>query len=99
MVNPELLEDLCYDAGTTRKEKAMEYVAKKRVNITKVIYEDSKNFELKAKVRGTGNNYDVYIKVQNNELEDLKCTCPDYQKNYAACKHIVAAMVEFDNNP
>ena len=29
MVNPELLEDLCYDAGTTRKEKAMEYVAKK----------------------------------------------------------------------
>ena len=99
MVNPELLEDLCYDAGTTRKEKAMEYVAKKRVNITKVIYEDNKNFELKAKVRGTGNNYDVYIKVQNNELEDLKCTCPDYQKNYAACKHIVAAMVEFDNNP
>ena len=99
MVNPELLEDLCYDAGTTRKEKAMEYVAKKRVNITKVIYEDNKNFELKAKVKGTGNNYDVYIKVQNNELEDLKCTCPDYQKNYAACKHIVAAMVEFDNNP
>ncbi len=99
MVNPELLEDLCYDAGTTRKEKAMEYVAKKRVNITKVIYEDNKNFELKANVKGTGNNYDVYIKVQNNELEDLKCTCPDYQKNYAACKHIVAAMVEFDNNP
>lgn len=99
MVNPVLLEDLCYDAGTTRKEKAMEYVAKKRVNITKVIYEDNKNFELKAKVKGTGNNYDVYIKVQNNELEDLKCTCPDYQKNYAACKHIVAAMVEFDNNP
>ena len=99
MVNPELLEDLCYDAGTTRKEKAMEYVAKKRVNITKVIYEDNKNFELKAKVKGTGNNYDVYIKVQNNELEDLKCTCPDYKKNYAACKHIVAAMVEFDNNP
>lgn len=99
MVNPELLEDLCYDAGTTRKEKAMEYVAKKRVNITKVIYEDNKNFELKAKVKGTGNNYNVYIKVQNNELEDLKCTCPDYQKNYAACKHIVAAMVEFDNNP
>lgn len=30
MVNPELLEDLCYDAGTTRKEKAMEYVAKKK---------------------------------------------------------------------
>ena len=78
MVNPELLEDLCYDAGTTRKEKAMEYVAKKRVNITKVIYEDNKNFELKAKVKGTGNNYDVYIKVQNNELEDLKCTCPDF---------------------
>lgn len=99
MVNPELLEDLCYDAGTSRKEKAMEYVAKKRVNITKVIYEDNKNFELKAKVKGTEDNYDVYIKVQNDELEDLRCTCPDYQKNYAACKHIVATMVEFNNNP
>ena len=99
MVNPELLEDLCYDAGTTRKEKAMEYVAKKRVNITKVIYEDNKNFEIKSRVKGDNDSYDVYIKVQNNELEDLRCDCPDYQKNYAACKHIVATMVEFDNNP
>ena len=99
MVNPELLEDLCFDAGTMRKEKAMEYVAKKRVNITKVIYEDNKNFELKAKVKGNEDEYDVYIKVQNNELEDLKCNCEDYHKNYAACKHIVATMVEFDNNP
>ena len=99
MVNPELLEDLCYDAGTTRKEKAMEYVAKKRVNITKVIYEDNKNFEIKSRVKGDNDSYDVYIKVQNNELEDLKCDCADYQKNYAACKHIVATMVEFNNNP
>ena len=99
MVNPELLEDLCYDAGTSRKEKAMEYVAKKRVNITKVVYEDSKNFEIKSKVKGSYDEYDVYIKVQNDELEDLKCGCPDYQKNYAACKHIVATMVEFNNNP
>ena len=99
MVNPELLEDLCYDAGTTRKEKAMEQVAKKRVNITKVIYEESKNFELKARVKGDSDSYDVYIKVQNNEFEDLKCDCEHYRKNYAACKHIVATMVEFDNNP
>ena len=99
MVNPELLEDLCCDAGATRKQKAMEYVARKKVNINKVIYEDNKNFELRAKVKGNLDTYDVYIKVQNNELEDLKCDCPDYQKNYAACKHIVATMVEFDNNP
>ena len=99
MVNPELLEDLCYDAGTTRKEKAMEYVAKKRVEITKVIYEDNNNFELKSRVKGDNDSYDVYIKVQNNELEDLKCECDGYKKNYAACKHIVATMVEFDKNP
>ena len=99
MVNPELLEDLCCDAGTTRKDKAMEYVAKKRVNITKVIYEDNKNFEIKSKVKGNYDDYNVYIKVQNNELEDLSCTCPDYQKNYSACKHIVATMLEFDGNP
>lgn len=99
MVNPELLEDLCYDAGTSHKEKAMEYVAKKRVNITKVIYEDNKNFELKSRVKGDNDSYDVYIKVQDNELEDLRCECADYHKNYAACKHIVATMVEFNNNP
>ena len=99
MVNPELLEDLCYDAGTSHKEKAMEYVAKKRVNITKVIYEDNKNFELKSRVKGDNDSYDVYIKVQDNELEDLRCDCEDYKKNYAACKHIVATMVEFNNNP
>lgn len=99
MVNPELLEDLCCDAGATRKQKAMEYVARRKVNITKVIYEDNKNFELKSQVKGNLGIYDVYIKVQNNELEDLKCDCPHYQKNYAACKHIVATMVEFDNNP
>lgn len=99
MVNPELLEDLCCTAGDTRKEKAMEYVAKKRVDITKVIYEDSENFELKANVKGTNDTYAVYIKVQANELEDLRCECQDYKRNYAACKHIVATMVEFDNNP
>ncbi len=99
MVNPELLQDLCYDAGTTRKEKAMEYVAKKRVDITKVIYEDKNNFELRSRVKGNNDTYNVYIKVQDNELEDLRCECPDYKKNYAACKHIVATMVEFDKNP
>ena len=99
MVNPELLEDLCCDAGTGRKEKAMEYVAKRKVNITKVLYEDKDNFEIKSKVSGMGDIYDVYIKVQNNELEDLRCTCKDYKRNYAACKHIVATMVEFDSNP
>ena len=71
----------------------------KRVEITKVIYEDNNNFELKSKVKGDNDIYDVYIKVQNNELEDLKCGCDGYKKNYAACKHIVATMVEFDKNP
>ena len=52
------------------KEKAMEYVAKKRVNITKVIYEDNKNFELKSRVKGDNDSYDVYIKVQNHHFRE-----------------------------
>jgi len=98
IVNPELLEDLYNSAGIDRKQRALGYVLQKRINITKVIYEDSQNFEVRSKVKGNGSNYDVYIKVQDNEIEDVSCDCLDYEKNYGACKHIVATMMEFSQN-
>lgn len=98
-INSELLLELCRDAGTSRQLKAERYLKEKRVNITKVIYDDANNFELKSKVRGSIDVYQVYIKIQNNEIEDVSCNCQDYETHYGTCKHILATMMEFSRNP
>ena len=98
IIDENLLYELTNDAGNARADKARNYVKNKRVNITKVIYDDKNNFELKAKVRGTGDIYDVYIKVLENEIEDVTCTCPDYETHFGTCKHILASLMEFANN-
>ena len=99
VINSELLLELCRDAGTSRQLKAERYVKEKRVNITKVIYDDANNFELRSKVRGSIYKYQIYIKVQNNEIEDVSCDCQDYETHFGTCKHILATMMEFSRNP
>ena len=37
--------------------------------------------------------------VKNGELQQSKCECEDYYSHYAACKHIVATLLEVDGNP
>ena len=99
IINSDILVELSRDAGTSRNLKAEKYVKEKRVNITKVIYDDENNFELKSKVRGSLDKYQVYIKVQNNEIEDVSCDCQDYETHLGTCKHILATMMEFSRNP
>ena len=60
IVNPSILNELRISAGQARQEKAEEYVLQKRINIKKVIYENSNNFEIRSKVKGHGEIYDVY---------------------------------------
>lgn len=98
IVNPEIIKDLCQSAGEIREEKAREYIEQKKVNITKVIYDNSNNFEIRAKVKGHGDIYDVYIKVSNGEIENVICSCPDYYEHYGTCKHILATLLEFNQN-
>ena len=98
-INLKLLTELCRDAGINRNLKAEKYVEENRVDINKVIYDDCNNFEVKSKVRGNIDNYQVYIKVQNNEIEDVNCNCEDYETHFGTCKHILATMMEFSNNP
>ena len=97
IVNPEILKELRTSAGNTREEKAEGYVDSKKVKITKVTYEDKNNFEIRSKVRGT-EIYDVHIKVEKGEIEDVSCNCPDYYEHYGTCKHILATAIEFSNN-
>lgn len=98
IVDEMLLKDLYSESGEEKITKAKKIVEDKKVNITKVIYDNSSNFEISSNVAGIQNVYDVYIKVNKNEIEDLRCTCAEYEDSYSACKHIIATMIEFSNN-
>ncbi len=95
LVNPSITNDLYQYAGSERLERAKTYQLKGKVNIQKVVYENSNNFEINAIVNGNLDNYHVYINVKNAELQNLSCECADYSSHYGACKHIVATMMEF----
>ena len=99
IIRDDLLEEFRQEAGITREQKAEKYVKEKKVNITKVIYDDINNFELRSKVKGSYDLYDVYVKVEDNEIYDVSCTCPDYESHYGTCKHVLATVLEFANNP
>ena len=98
IVDAEILKELRLGAGEERIEKAERYVKEKRVNITKVVYDDFRNFELRARVKENQGIYDVYIQVRQGEIENVSCTCPDYETHYATCKHVLATMLEFSQN-
>lgn len=98
IINPEIIRELSLSAGSSRKEKAEEYIRQKRINITKVIYDNIDNFEIRSNVKGNENICDVHIKVENAEIEDVSCTCPDYYEHYGTCKHILATAMEFSQN-
>lgn len=98
LVSSDVLEDLYNSAGLERKQKALDYKLKRKVHITKVTYENSRNLELRSMVKEDSTNYHVYIRIANNELENLTCECQDYRNHYGACKHIVATMMEFTSN-
>lgn len=97
IINQQIVNELYQDAGDIRVQKARLYVKTKRTEIEKIHYEDKNNFEITGKVRGQ-EIYRTHIGIENGEVEDLTCECIDYQNRYAACKHIVATMMEFSEN-
>jgi len=97
LVNKEIENELYHDAGDTRVQKARLYVRTGRTKIEKINYNDENNFEITGKVTGQ-EIYRTHIYIEDAEIEDVTCECIDYQNRYAACKHIVATMMEFANN-
>ena len=93
-IKEEIIESLCLDAGEHRVKRAKEYLEQGRVQITEKKYENENEFEVHAKVRGTENYY-THIIIRKGEIEDLICSCKDYQKNRGACKHTIATMLAF----
>lgn len=97
LVNRGIEQELYNDAGNERVEKARLYVTTGRVNIEKISYNDECNFEITGKVTGQ-EIYRTHISIEEGEITDVTCECTDYQNRYAACKHIVATMMEFATN-
>ena len=93
-VKEEIVESLCLDAGEHRVKRAKEYLEQARVQINEIQYQSENEFEVHAKVRGTENYY-THIIIKKGEIEDLICSCRDYEKHRGACKHIIATMLEF----
>ena len=97
LVNENVIEQLCMDAGKVITQKARQYQIQKKVLITRVEYENEKNFEIHAEVFGT-EQYDTYVEVKNGEVEEISCDCPDYYNTYGVCKHSLASVLEFNQN-
>ena len=97
-VNNEIIDELYDGAGEIRNEKAEKLYNDSKVKITKVVYENKNNFEIYSNVLDDKNKYDAHINVRSGEIENLECTCPDNNKNYCTCAHLLATMQEFVNN-
>ena len=97
LVNKEIENELYHDAGETRVQKARLYVRTGRTKIEKINYNDENNFEITGKVTGQ-EIYRTHVYIEEGEVVDVTCECEDYQNRYAACKHIVATMMEFATN-
>ena len=97
LVDENVINEIYQDAGETRIQKAMLYVRTGRTKIEKVHYNSPEQFEITGKVTGH-EIYRTHISVNNGEIEDVTCECVDCQNRYAACKHIVATMIEFNQN-
>ena len=94
LVNQKIIENLCNDAGTNRTRKAKEYKEEERVEIEDIEYKNPSNFEIRGHVYGN-EEYDTYILIEEGEVEDVTCTCPDYYNHYGVCKHTLAMVLEF----
>ena len=97
LVNPKIKEELYENAGEIRVQKARLYAKTGRVDITKVNYTNKDNFEITGKVIGQ-EIYRTNIMIEQGEISDITCECQDYRQRYAACKHIIATIMEFDEN-
>ena len=97
LINENIIEELYDSAGSTRASKAEKYKNQKKVKFIKIRYEDENNVELQAEVQGT-KNYGTYIDIEQGEIQNIECDCPDYYNTYGVCKHTLATVLEFSEN-
>lgn len=98
IISPEILKEIYNSASEEITLEAEKYIEQKRINIKKVIYKDKNNFEIRSKVKGNQEIHNVYVKIENGEIENISCDCKNYYSTYGMCKHILATIMEFNSN-
>ena len=97
LVNRNIIENLCHDAGKNKEKEANMYQKQKQVKIIDYIYQNALNFDIKAEINAE-ETYTTYLSVVKGEIEDITCTCKDYHTNYGVCKHTLATIMEFSTD-
>ena len=97
ILNNKIYNELIEQLSEEKIKKAEKIVKENDVNIVKTYMDDIDNFEIRAIVNDD-NKYNTYIKVSEDEIENLSCTCEEYKENYCACLHIIATMKKFIEN-
>ncbi|MCX8074281.1 MAG: DEAD/DEAH box helicase [Clostridia bacterium] len=98
LVNDSIIKFLEDNMDLSLLSRARTYVNQGRVNIYKIEYKDDLNFKLYSRVKGSTSSYNILVLVEEGKIEDFKCACPYYDTNYYYCKHIVATIIEFNEN-
>ena len=98
VIKPSILEELKNSTTTEDVEEAKNLLNKQKITITKVTYINQNNFSVHSEVEGKHGSFSPYISVKDGEIEDLRCTCPEYESTYGTCRHILATALEFDSN-
>lgn len=95
LINDNLIEDLCNDAGPIEKKEAIEYKNDRKVVIKKSIYDNKNNFELYGEIH-ENEVHKTYIDVKKGEIQSIECDCEFYKKTYGVCKHTLATVLMFN---
>lgn len=98
VIKASILNELKNSASPEDIEKSKNLLNKQTITITKVTYTNESNFSVHANIKGKHGFYNTYLSVKDGEIDDLKCTCPDYESTYGTCRHILATAMEFDSN-
>ena len=98
VIEKSILDELRNSTTFEDVEKAKNLINKQAITITKVTYTNKDNFSIHADVKGKHGFYNTYIRCKDGEIEDLRCTCPEYESTYGTCRHILATATEFNQN-
>ena len=86
IIDKQIYEDLISQVDAKKLDLASKLMQNKAIEINKITYDNKQNFEVHSIVKDEKNDdgiivkqkHKVYIKVAEGEIENLSCTCDDY---------------------
>ena len=99
LINKDIMEELKISSEVNSKNDTSKD-SDFRVSINKVQYIDENNFTVEATVKydDEGPEYNTLIYAKNGEVEDVTCTCAEYESTYGTCRHIMQSATAFNDS-